>query len=420
MRFMKRSVEFKGLAGQICAPPSKSAAQRALAIALIKKQQTELFNVAGSEDILNSVEVIRNLGADVEFNDKSCIVKGGLNPLSRSVNFGEAGLAVRMFSPVISLLDFEMELNGRGSLLNRPVSMIEEPLRQLGVDIVSNNGYLPVKIKGPIKNNRVTIDGSISSQFLTGMLIAKGETENIFTINTSDLKSRPYIDLTISMMKYFGVEVINRDYNEFIIHPGQKYNCPEYTVEGDWSGASFFIAAAAVSGEIEILNLDEKSAQADIAMVNAARLAGADINFINGNLVIRNSRLKPFEFDASECPDLFPPLVSLAVNIQGKSVIKGVHRLKHKESDRGIVLKKEFAKLGIDIIIENDSMIVEGGSLKSGCINSNNDHRIAMAGAAAACGGITVEIEDSEAVNKSYSSFYNDVIKVGGIVEQLR
>ncbi|MBN1501244.1 MAG: 3-phosphoshikimate 1-carboxyvinyltransferase [Spirochaetes bacterium] len=415
---MKRSVSFKKFSGSISAPPSKSAALRALAIALLKKTDTELYNASGSEDILNTIEVIKILGAEVNSNGTGMIIKGGLDPVSDTVNVGESGLAVRMFSPIVSLLENEICFTGEGSLLKRPVSMVEEPLRMLGVKVESEKGFLPLKIKGPIVNNTVEIDGSISSQFLTGMLISKGETDSVFKVITNNLKSRPYVDLTIRMMSDFGIQVANNDYTEFIIQPGQQYTGSRYTVEGDWSGASFFIAAAAFSGEITITGLDADSAQADIAMLEAVKLAGAGVFVSNGEVRVIKGNVRPFEFDASECPDLFPPLVSLAANINGTSAIKGVHRLKHKESDRGLVLKKEFAKLGIEIIIENDLMKITGGTLKSGVISSNNDHRIAMAGAvAAASGQVKVEITESDAVNKSYSRFYDDIISTGGNVE---
>lgn len=414
---MKRSVKIKQSAkGEIVAPSSKSAAQRAAAIALLSNSPVSIQNMNGSDDIESGINAARFLGSEVKCIDDFTVFSGKMHNTGNIVNVGESGTAFRLFSPIAGLLNEEIVITGNGTLTKRPMDMVVDALHNLGVKCISTNGFLPLKITGPMKKNEVQIDGSISSQLLTGLLIAQGQNTNGFTIYTNNLKSKPYIDLTIAMMREFGVTVENKNYCKFYISPGQNYNLKSYNIEGDWSGASFFIVHAAVNGEIKIKNLRSDSKQADINILKAVKQAGAEIFFDKETLIIKKNKLKPFCFDANDCPDLFPPLVSLALFIKGKSVIKGVNRLKYKESDRAKVLKTEFTKLGGKIEIENDEMIITGGNTTGGVIDSNNDHRIAMAAAICSSAGEIV-INGSESVLKSYNNFYQDFTNIGGLVE---
>lgn len=395
--------------GKIKAPFSKSYTQRAIAIGLLSKGETKILNPALCADTLAATIIAKNLGAVIRQTKNSLRVNGSLQAKSSTLSAGESGLAVRMFTPIAALLDKEIIITGEGSLLKRPVSMMEKPLNALGVQIMSNKGFLPISIQGPLAGGSTQVDGSISSQFLTGLLIALPLAKNGSLLEITNLKSVPYIDMTLEIMEHFGIKIINENYHKFKIKGNQRYIAKPYTIEGDWSNAAFHLVGGAISGQIEVQGLNPKSKQADIAILEALELAGADLSFSKQSIIVKKSNLRSFEFDATNCPDLFPPLAILAAASIGISQIKGANRLTHKESNRAHVLQKELGKIGIKAEIENNFLIVHGGKISGGILNSNNDHRIAMAGAIASLiSQNPISIQQAEAVNKSYPDFYKD------------
>jgi 3-phosphoshikimate 1-carboxyvinyltransferase len=399
------------ISGTVQAPASKSSMQRACAAALLHEGETVIINPGNSNDDNAAIEVIKNLGAVVEIKNEKLIVNcQGLKPVDNKINCGESGLGIRMFAPIAAISSSEITINGSGSLLTRPMDFFDTIFPALGVAVSSNKGKLPINIKGPLVPKDITIDGSLSSQFLTGLLFAFGKaaTEPV-TITVKNLKSKPYIDLTIQVMQLFNYEVENNDYASFTIKPKRfSTNTIQYKVEGDWSGAAFLLVAGAVAGGIIIKGLDVASTQADKAILQALMMAQARLSVTDNEIIVSPNTLRPFHFDATDCPDLFPPLVALAAYCEGSSVIEGVSRLAHKESNRAITLQQEFAKMGVEIRLQDDLMIVTGGEgVKGNTVHSHHDHRIAMACSIAAlkATGETI-IEEAEAINKSYPGFY--------------
>jgi 3-phosphoshikimate 1-carboxyvinyltransferase len=421
-------IQPSNISGEILAPASKSSMQRACALALLAEEEVTLTNPGKSNDDKAALDIIEKLGAEIlkkedgslQIEGSKTLPSGGLGAL----NCGESGLGIRMFTPIAALSPEGITITGTGSLLKRPMHFFDEIFPQLGISIQSNNGHLPIKIKGPLQPADIRIDGSLSSQFLTGLLIAfaKAATKPV-TISVNNLKSKPYIDLTLQMMKEFGYDVENNNYESFNIKPtlptGRRVNVLtdkriNYTVEGDWSGAAFLLVAGAIAGGITVKGLDVFSTQADKAILKALMDSGTNISIETEQITINNSlgtAGKPFHFNATDCPDLFPPLVALAAYCNGTSVIEGVSRLAHKESNRAITLQQEFLKMGIEITLQDDLMMIKGGEgLKGATVFSHHDHRIAMACAVAAlkATGETI-IEDAEAVNKSYPGFFDDL-----------
>jgi 3-phosphoshikimate 1-carboxyvinyltransferase len=349
----------------------------------------------------------------------------GINPLKSEVNCGESGLGIRMFAPIIALSNKRIIINGEGSLLKRPMDFFDKIFPVLSVDIESVNGFLPLALKGPLKPVDIEVDGSLSSQFLTGLLMAYSAAgANDVTINVKNLKSRPYIDLTLKVMQAFGMKLpVNDSYKKFYFEKAvhtKTVEKPVYTVEGDWSGGAFLLVAGALAGNIDIIGLDINSVQADKAVLKALEDAATGIRYEDGHIFINQRASKPFVFDATDCPDLFPPLVALAAGCKGQSRIKGVHRLTHKESNRAQSLHSEFAKLGCTIQFEDDVMVINGtGTIKPSYeLHSHHDHRIAMACAVAGLiAEDLVQIRDAEAINKSYPGFYADLEKLGTKVQ---
>jgi 3-phosphoshikimate 1-carboxyvinyltransferase len=335
------------------------------------------------------------------------------------------------------------------------MDFFDEIFPQLGIKVNSNKGKLPLQIQGPLVPRNITIDGSLSSQFLTGLLLsfaAAGARDVAIKVN--NLKSKPYIDLTLQVMRHFGWAVENRNYEAFYFPasgsrlpaPGSGLQAPDsrvptsdlpvpthqYTVEGDWSGAAFLLVAGAIAGKITVKGLDTRSTQADRAILQALSDCGAVISVQEGQIEIGSSTgepgsswpaLKAFHFDATDCPDLFPPLVALASYCQGETVIAGVSRLAFKESNRALTLQDEFGKMGVDIQLQGDRMLVKGragsSSVKGALVHSRHDHRIAMACAVA---GLRAEgettIEEAQAINKSYPDFYEHLRRLGAGVKK--
>lgn len=396
--------------GTIQPPASKSVMQRAIAIATLAKGTSQLHGYSSSNDSDAALRISEHLGAHVVVSGEDVTITGGLNPRTYTLSCGEAGLGIRMFTPVASLWKEPITLQGEGSLTVRPVRALESPLRMLGVQITTTNGFVPVQVCGPMRGGEATVDGSLSSQILTGLLIAAPYAENDVCLHVSNLKSKPYIDITLSMMQDFGVTYTRNGYEEFVIPAGQTYKARDFSVEGDWSGASFLLVAAALAGDITVTNISLDSCQADKAICTVLEQVGAFMEVHNNSIRVAHSALRSFTFDATECPDLFPPLVSLAAHCDGISQIRGVSRLAHKESDRATVLQSEFAKIGTHIDIQGDTMLVVGETVTGGSIHAHNDHRIAMAGAVAALKAPRpIEIENPECVAKSYPQFWDDL-----------
>jgi 3-phosphoshikimate 1-carboxyvinyltransferase len=410
------------ISGALVAPASKSSMQRACAAALLRVGKTIISNPGKSNDDLAALDVIQKLGATVETinADRIQICSLGVQPANATFNCGESGLGIRMFTPIAALSSEALTINGTGSLLSRPMNFFDEILPQLNVSIESNKGMLPLQIKGPLQPANITVDGSLSSQFLTGLLMAYGAAgaDNV-TITVKNLKSKPYIDLTLSVMKFFGWNVTHEDHKLFHFKANSLksdvHQPIEYTVEGDWSGAAFLLVAGAIAGDITIKGLDVYSTQADKAILKALIDCGCKMSIQEHVIEIGPLPLKAFHFDATDCPDLFPPLVALAAYCNGTTVIEGVERLTYKESNRALTLQEEFAKLGIEIVLQGNLMLIKGGTGVNGAnVHSRHDHRIAMACAVAGlkANGI-VDIANAEAINKSYPNFYEHLQSLG-------
>ena len=408
---MKTTIHKGRIAGSITAPASKSYAQRAVAAALLAGGETTLTHLDLCNDTRAALDVARRLGASVSHEGTTYTIRGGLNPVSTKLNIGESGLATRLFTPIASLCHMPITINGEGSILRRPIEMMEEPLQALGVEVISNGGYLPISVKGPMRGGEIHVDGSLSSQFITGLLMALPLSPNDTVLHVENLKSRPYVDMTIDLAARFGVAIEHNNYEQFYIAGGQHYTPCTYNIEGDWSGASCLLVAGATAGSITIRNLNHISLQADLAIIEALARAGAEIITTNSSVTVHGGPLHAFEFDATDCPDLFPALAALAASCEGTSVLTGTQRLTYKESNRAKTIAEVFGRLGIGVdLSEENTMRITGGPVSSAVVDSHNDHRIAVAAAVAALSSDdSVVIEGADAADKSYPNFWNDL-----------
>ncbi|NCT95136.1 MAG: 3-phosphoshikimate 1-carboxyvinyltransferase [Chitinophagaceae bacterium] len=418
-------VQPSSLQGTITAPASKSSMQRACAAALLRGGVTILDNPGHSNDDLAARDVITKLGATLTDlpDGRLEISSNGVNPVQTTIDCGESGLGIRMFTPIAALSAASLTITGSGSLQTRPMHFFDEILPQLAVQIESHSGKLPLQIQGPLQPADITVDGSLSSQFLTGLLMAYAASNaQGVTITVKDLTSKPYIDLTLRVLESFGWLVSHEQYERFHFKGNTTQPAPvrHYTVEGDWSGAAFLLVAGAIAGPVVVKGLDVYSTQADKAILQALMDCGCRLSVEADTITVSPLPLQAFHFNATDCPDLFPPLVALAAYCEGTTVIEGVHRLAHKESDRALTLQEEFGKLGVTITFQDDLMLIRGGEpVKGGTVHSRHDHRIAMACAVAALKAqAVVVIEEAQAINKSYPDFFTDLAGLGGGVSE--
>ena len=404
------------LTGTIPAPPSKSLSLRALGAAFLSRKKAFLRNISSCADVKNALVSLKELGLHIEhINDSTLILHPQSSVKNNILSCGESGLWLRMMAPILSLSNQPYVLKGAGSLCERPVQMLIDPLQNAGVFVDSRQGFPPIALCGPLQPGTIHLSGKETSQFLTGLLMALPLLSGPSRIIVDELNSRPYIDMTLSFLDHFGISVENQRYQEFIIRGNQQYQPVDFTVEGDWSGAAFFLVAGAFAGPVTVTGLNPDSSQGDKAILKALRLAGARVISEEGNVTVLRGNPKPFEFDAVHTPDLFPPLAVLAHFSPGISSIKGVSRLFHKESNRATALQNLFRSLGLSLIIKDDVMLVQGGIPRGGTVSSFNDHRMAMSAALLGLGGRSaVSLIGAEAVEKSYPEFFDHIRQLGG------
>ena len=400
------------ISGVVAAPPSKSVAQRAIAMAAMAHGISTLRHVGRSDDVRAAMEAALALGVRIDGVPGSELrVHGGQLRAMGTLPCGESGLALRMFAPIAATVGGPVQLTGRGSLLRRPLAPITDALGQLGVECHPTGDGLPLTVRGPMRPcGTVRLDGSHGSQVLTGLLMGLVRTGLSARLCVDNLKSKPYIDLTIAMMRQFGVRVDALTHDEFYIAPFQRYLPSHVDVEGDWSAAALWLVAGALAGDVVVNNLKNSSLQPDAGIVQVLRDAGARVVLMDGGVRVQRDGLKAFVYDATHSPDLFPPLVALAANCVGISEIRGASRLRHKESDRAEALVVELGKMGIRIDIHNDTMFVHGAKPRSAALSSHGDHRMVMACAVAALmSDSEVQIDGAEAVDKSYPGFWDEL-----------
>lgn len=413
---MEKLVKSSKIGLNIVAPSSKSEAQRVIIASFLAKGTSVIEGITSCDDVDSAVDVIRKLGAkvDIEGNTYTITSDFDKNLLPDSqLMCGESGLLSRTFASIMSLCKNEMTINGNKSLLTRPFSSLKCAIEKLGGAIEVNNDHLPIVTKGGIKGGEIDIDCNITSQFISGLLMALPLADNDSVITVSNLKSKPYLNLTVDVLFAFGIEVENSNYQTFKIKGGQKYIPTNYNVGGDWSSAAIFLVAGAVAGKVSVSNLDINSTQADREILELFKRCDVDFDIKGNTVTTRKSNILAFGFDADNCPDLIPAIVALASQASDTCCIKGVNRLKYKESNRTALLKSEFEKLGVVIDIDEDDdlmYVTPHKGLKGGVVDTHGDHRMVMAFAIAGlCSEEGVAIQGAQCVNKSYPKFWGDL-----------
>ncbi|MBX7162408.1 MAG: 3-phosphoshikimate 1-carboxyvinyltransferase [Saprospiraceae bacterium] len=406
--------------------PSKSIAQRALACAVLAEGNSQIFGAGNSSDVLTAINICRSLGSKVHIEEDKLIVEPNKNELLyQQLNCRESGLCLRMFSPIAALSSSKTSIFCDRTLAARPHNFLQIMMSDCGVQFLSKDDQWPLEFKGPLHRKHIEVDASISSQHVTGLIFAFSsiESQTETRILLIDPVSIPYIDLSLDILKNFGIHAV-RNGTEIIIPASGKMLANVIEVEPDWSSASCLLAAAAISGNVKLMGLKALSKQADAAILQALEVfgAGIEIDTIIPAVRVFKKECKPIEFDASDCPDLFPALVAMCSVANGKSTLHGANRLLHKESNRALTLQQEFLKFGVKILINDNTLEVYGNEnlLNPGMIDTHQDHRIAMACSAAAFRSKgQIEIHHAEVVDKSYPEFFPDLQLLGANIRSL-
>lgn len=397
------------LKGKVKIPPSKSMAHRAIICAALSKGRSVIDNIELSDDIIATISAVKSMGACVEINDRKVTIEGILNSPRESdftVDCNESGSTLRFFVPITMLLKGKKTFIGKGNLGKRPLDVFYNIFDKQGIEYSYEKDILNLTVDGRLKADTFEVRGDISSQFITGLLftlpLLEGDSKIVIT---TDLESKSYLDLTLSMLEKFGIKIINNDYKEFIIKGNQEYKAMDYTVEGDYSQAAFFLSANYLGSDIDVLGLDDTSLQGDKEI----------IKWID---VLNSSEEKVI--DAANCPDIIPVLTVCAALTKGETRIINAGRLRIKECDRLNAISNELNKLGAKIIENEDNLVIEGvESLKGGIVDSHKDHRISMSMAIASTAvKDDIIIKDYMCVRKSYPTFFEDFVSLGGEIHE--
>ena len=418
--------------GTVKAIPSKSEAHRLLICAALSDRETIVECSELSEDIEATACCLESLGATINHNGSNFHITplkilSYLQPSDHSrvvrphyplnLNCGESGATLRFLLPLCGALGLPAAFNMRGRLPERPLGALEEQMISHGCTL-SEAGQSPLTCKGQLKSGTYTLPGNVSSQFVSGLLMALPllSGESVISL-TNILESRPYVDMTLEALRLFGMTIYEENAQTFIIPGGQKYSSPvKAKAGGDWSNAAFWLSAGAIGGQVTCTGLDLNSRQGDRAIVELLADFGAHVKHDMDTVTVIPGILRGIEVDAADIPDLVPVLAAVAATAEGKTIIRNAGRLRIKESNRLRTVTMLLSALGANITETEDSLVIIGREkLAGGEIESFGDHRIAMTAAilSASC-STPVVVHGAEAVKKSYPGFFDDFHKLGG------
>lgn len=419
----------KAVEGTINLPGSKSLSNRALLLAALAKGTTKVTNLLDSDDIRHMLNALKALGVNYQLSEDktSCEIKGldGAFNIQGGISLflGNAGTAMRPLSAALCLkgeTEGEVILTGEPRMKERPIQHLVDALRQAGADIhyLENEGYPPLAIRNRgIKGGKIKIDGSISSQFLTALLMAAPLAENDTEIELiGELVSKPYIDITLAMMKDFGVDVKNHDYKTFRIQGNQSYLSPgAYLVEGDASSASYFLAAAAIKGKVKITGIGKNSIQGDRLFAEVLEKMGAKVTWGADFIQVEKSKLHGIDMDMNHIPDAAMTIATTALFAEGETTIRNIYNWRVKETDRLSAMTTELRKIGAEVEEGEDFIHIQPlplNKFQHANIETYNDHRMAMCFALVALSDTAVTILDPQCTAKTFPTFFEEFEKI--------
>ena len=415
--------KIQGVDLAMTAPPSKSYTHRALIAGALASGTSMVVNPLKAEDTVLTIAALRTLGIAIEKKVDRVIIRGcdGSIPAGEAVtlDLNNSGTSLRLLTSLALLGSHPVTLTGSARMQERPIGPLADALPALGgsVTFLNKNGYPPLQVSGHLKGGRVSIDGSISSQFISSILIAAPYAENeVEVVIPSPPASASYLDITLDVMKDFGAVVTREKYERFCVSNKDHYTSRSYSVEGDYSSASYFFAIAAIcGGRVTVSNLKAESVQGDRRFLDALSIMGCTVTSSPDSVTVeRSGDLVGITFDMATSPDTVQTLCMVAAVAKTPTTITGIAHLKFKESNRINGTAERLRSLGAHVMVGNDSLTISPAPLHGGTINPANDHRTAMSFAVLGLGTGGITITDAECVNKSFPEFW-DTLRHAGV-----
>ena len=414
---MKAIISKSEIKGKVAAPPSKSYTIRGLMCAALAKGESQIVNPLTSDDTEAAGEVLRQVGVAIRKKEDFWQVHGGyFHEPTGDLFCRDSAATFRFMTAISSLIPGRCRLVPGPSLSKRPIRPLLEALSQLGVDCRAEGASVIVD-GGRLKGGTTQLPGDVSSQFVSALLLISPLAEKDVRIwLTTPPESRPYLKMTLDCLKKFGIKVrASEDLREFKVSK-QEYKPASYEVEGDWSSASYLLALGAVSGQVEVTNLNPESLQGDKIMLNLLKDMGAQVSVSNNSVRVQKSKLRAIAADLSDCIDLLPTLAILVAVADGQSRFTGISRARLKESNRVLALREGLARMGIDVTEEEDRLTITGSVPRGAAVDSRDDHRIAMAFSILGSVAGDTTIDGAECVSKTYPEFWDTFKNLGGKV----
>lgn len=417
---MKASISKSEVKGKVKAPSSKSYTIRGLMCAALTRGESEIIHPLSSDDTEAAINVLSKVGIGVHQKGDSWQVTGGnFHEPASELFCGESAATLRFMTAICSLIPGKCRLTAASSLSRRPVKPLVQALRQLGVNCPSQGELPPVIVEGgKLKGGVAELPGDISSQFVSALLFISPFAEEGMTIKlTTPLESKPYVLMTLDCLERFWITVgFSEELDQFEVLK-QTYKPVKYNVEGDWSSASYLLAMGALSGEVEVENLNPESLQADKMILNLLRDMGAWVKVNKDSVTVRKSGLEAIQADLSHCIDLLPTMAVLAAVANGVSQFVGIERARLKESNRVAALRDGLERMGIKVGEETNRLTITGSKPKGSVIDSQGDHRIAMAFSLLGLIAGETTINNAECISKTFPQFWDILKNIGGEVK---
>ena len=416
---MRALISKSEIAGKVLAPSSKSYTIRGLMCAALAKGKSEIIHPLGSDDTEASLEVLSQVGIDVQqMADCWRVTGGNFHQPDEDLFCRESATTLRFMTAICSLVPGTCRLTSAPSLTQRPMTPLLQALRQLGIDCYQDKPASLVVKGGKLKGGVTELPGNISSQFVSALLLISSFANEGMKIRvTTPVESQPYILMTLECLKMFGIRVkFSPDLREFETSK-QAFKPAKYIVEGDWSSASYLLALGALFGEVAVENLNPESLQGDKVILNFLKDMGASVTIGKSLVTVKKSRLKALRANLTDCIDLLPTMAVLAAAADGVSEFTGIQRARLKESDRPAALREGLERMGIKVVEERNRLTITGSPAKGSVIDTRGDHRIAMAFSLLGLSCAGTVINDAECVAKTYPEFWETLQNIGGEVK---
>ena len=416
---MKTSLNLKkieSVKGKVIIPGSKSLSNRALLVSSLAKGNTTLLNVLKSDDTARMIEALQTLSVKLNVNMNKIDIQGNNGVFSgdlceKELYLGNAGTAMRPLCSVLSVSKGVYKLTGEPRMMERPIGPLTEALKSIGLNIeyLNNDGFPPLLIRGSqVKNHEVSISGTTSSQYISALLMTAPVCGGLKIKIVGDLISKPYVDLTIDLIEKFGAKVIRNGYKEFEVLPTGYTSPTTYLIEGDATSATYFAAAAAIAGEIEIYGLSKSSVQGDFKFFSVLEKMGSNVTYLENSVIVKKDELHGIDIDMNAMPDAAMTLVPMALYTDSPVTIRNIASWRVKETDRIQAMVNEMTKLGVCVSSGNDYISIDASQRNNiiPSFDTYNDHRMAMCMSLVAFDR-EININDPECINKTFPTYFN-------------